>query len=163
MAPSRKVVSTAESSEDHSLQEKIAKMMVMVETSTQQVIAINRVLEEARAEFTVKIAELQQENQYLKEAQKKMQYDPCNPEIKENEIDDEVMEPSKQKTSVARLVDSSHNVDGAARSKHCTPRSNEVKKKDLEDWKAQILAEMMKKIRGYGRFSNPQDLAMMAT
>ena len=27
----------------------------------------------------------------------------------------------------------------------------------------QILAEMTKKIRGYGRFSNPQDFAMMAT
>ena len=59
MAPSRKVVSTAESSEDHSLQEQIAKMMAMVETSAQQVIAANGALEEARAEFTAKIAELQ--------------------------------------------------------------------------------------------------------
>ena len=42
-------------------------------------------------------------------------------------------------------------------------QSNEVKKEDLEDWKAQILAEMTKKMRGYGRFTNPQDLAMMAT
>ena len=56
-------------------------MMAMVETSAQQVLAANKALEEARAEFTVKITELQQENQYLKEAQKKMQYDPCNPEI----------------------------------------------------------------------------------
>ena len=59
MSPSRKVVSTAESSEDHSLQEQIAKMMAMVETSAQQVLAANRALEEARAEFTTKIAELQ--------------------------------------------------------------------------------------------------------
>ena len=59
MAPSRKVISTAESSEDHFLQEQIAKMMAMVETSAQQVIAVNKALEEARAEFTVKIVELQ--------------------------------------------------------------------------------------------------------
>ena len=38
-----------------------------------------------------------------------------------------------------------------------------MKKKDLEDWKAQILAEMTKKIGGYGRFNNPQDLDVMAT
>ena len=68
MAPSRKVVSTTESSEDHSLQEQLAKMMAMVEAFAQQVVAANRALEEARAEFTTKIAELQQENQYLKEA-----------------------------------------------------------------------------------------------
>ena len=59
MTPSRKVVFTAESSEDHSLQEQIAKMMAMVEASAQQVVAENRALEEARAEFTSKIAELQ--------------------------------------------------------------------------------------------------------
>ena len=35
MAPSRKVVSTTESSEDHSLQEQMAKMMAMMETSVQ--------------------------------------------------------------------------------------------------------------------------------
>ena len=72
IAPLRKVVSTAESSEDHSLQEQIAKMMAMVKTSAQQVLAANKVLEEARAEFTSKIAKLQQEHQYLKETQKKM-------------------------------------------------------------------------------------------
>ena len=44
MAPLRKVVSTAESSKDHFLQEQIAKMMAMVETSAQQVIAANRAL-----------------------------------------------------------------------------------------------------------------------
>ena len=39
-----------------------------------------------------------------------------------------------------------------------------MNKEDLEDWKAQILVEMTKKIGGrYGRFSNPQDLSMMAT
>ena len=92
-----------------------------------------------------------------------MQYDPCNPEIEENEMDDEVMEAPKQKTPMARPMENPHNMDGAARSEHCTLRSNEVKKEDLEDLKAQSLAEMMKKIRGYGRFSNPQDLAMMAT
>ena len=99
----------------------------------------------------------------MKEAQKKMKYDPSNPEIEENEMDDEVMEPLKQKTPVAIPVENPHQVDGAARSEHCTPRSNEVKKEDLEDWKVQILAEMTKKIGGYERFSNPQDLAMMAT
>ena len=163
MALSRKVVSTVESSEDHSLQEQIAKMMAMVEASAQQVIAANRALEEARAEFTTKIAELQQENQYLKEAQKKMEYDPCNSEIEENEMNDEVMEPPKQKTPVARPVENPNHVEGAARSEHCTLRSNEVKKEDMEDWKAQILAEVTKKIEGYRRFSNPQDLTMMAT
>ena len=76
--------------------------------------------------------------------------------------DDEVMEPPKQKTPVARPVENPHNVDGAVQSEHCTRRSNKVRKKDLEDWKVQILAEMTKKIGEYGRFSNPQDLAMMA-
>ena len=33
----------------------------------------------------------------------------------------------------------------------------------MEDWKVQILAKMTKKMGGYGRFTNPQDLAMMAT
>ena len=93
-----------------------------------------------------------------------MQYDPCNSEIEENEIYDEVMEPLKQKTQVARPVENPHNVDEAVWSEHYTLRSNEVKKEDLEDWKVQILAKMTKNIRGrYGRFSNPQDLAMMAT
>ena len=78
-------------------------------------------------------------------------------------MDDEVMESPKQKTPMARLVENPHHVDEAARLEHCTPKSNEVKKEDLEDWKVQILAKMTKKIRGYGRFSNPQDLAMMAT
>ena len=64
---------------------------------------------------------------------------------------------------MARPEKNAHHVDGAARSEHYTPRSNEVRKEDLEDWKAQILAKMTKKIGGYGRFSNPQDLAMMAT
>ena len=95
---------------------------------------MNRALEEARVEFTTKIAELQQENQHLKEAQKKMQYDPCNPEIEENKMDDdEVMEPPKQKTPVARLVENPHNVDKVAQSEHCTLKSNEVRKEDLED------------------------------
>ena len=93
----------------------MAKMMAMVEASAQQVVAANRALEEARAEFTTKIAELQQENQYLKEAQKKMQYDPCNPKIEENKMEDKVMETSKQKTPVARPVENPHNVDGVAR------------------------------------------------
>ena len=146
MAPSRKVVSTAESSEDHSLQEQIAKMMAMVEASSQQVLAANKALEEARAEFTLKIAELQQENQYLKEVQKKMQYDPCNPEIEENELDEEVMEPPKQKTPVAKPVENPHYVERVARSEDCTPESNEVRKEDSDYWKAQILAEMTKKI-----------------
>ena len=78
-------------------------------------------------------------------------------------MDDEVMEPLKQRTPVARPVKNPHNMDGVARSEHCTPKSNDVKKEDLKDWKAQILAEMTKKIRGYGRFSNPQDLTMIAT
>ena len=72
MTLSQKVVSAAESSEDHSLQEQIAKMMAMVEASSQPVLVANKALEEARAEFTLKITELQRENQYLKEVQKKM-------------------------------------------------------------------------------------------
>ena len=72
MAPSRKIVSTTENSEDHSVQEQMAKMLAMVETSAQQVLVANRPLEEARVKFAAKIAELQQENQYLKETQKKM-------------------------------------------------------------------------------------------
>ena len=92
-----------------------------------------------------------------------MQYDPCNPEIEENELDDEVMEHSKQKTLVARPVEDPHHVDGAARSEHYTPKSNEVRKENLEDQKTHILAEMMKKIGRYGRFSSPQDLVVLAT
>ena len=57
-----------------------------------------------------KIAKLQQENQYLKEAQKKMQYDPCNPEIEENEMEDEIIEPPKQKTPMVKPVENLHNV-----------------------------------------------------
>ena len=67
----------------------------------------------------------------------------------------EVMKPPKQKTLMARPVENPHNVDKATQSEHCTPKSNEVRKEDLEDWKVQILVEMTKKIRGYGRFSNP--------
>ena len=43
------------------------------------------------------------------------------------------------------------------------PKSNEVKLEDLEDWKQQIMAEMTKKIGGYNRFTNPPDLAVIAT
>ena len=111
-------------------------MMAMVETSAQQVVAANRAFEETRAELTAEIAELQQENQYLKDAQRKMQYEPCNSEIEENEIDEEVLEQLKQKTQVARPVENPRHVEGVAQSEHCTPRNNEVKKEDLEDWKA---------------------------
>ena len=58
MAPAKNVVPTVESPEDHSLQEQIAKMMAMVETSAQQVAPANRVLEETRVELTAKIAKL---------------------------------------------------------------------------------------------------------
>ena len=64
---------------------------------------------------------------------------------------------------MAKPVENPHHVDGAARSEHCTPKSNEVRKEDLEDGKAQILAEMTKKIGGYERFSSPQDLTVMST
>ena len=84
-----------------------------------------------------------------------MQYDPCNPELEENEIDEEVLEQSKQKTPVARPMENPHHMEGAACSEHHTPRSNEVKKEDLEDWKVHILAEMTIKIGGYSRFTNP--------
>ena len=60
-------------------------MLAKVEISAKQVLAANRALDEARAEFATKILELQQESQYLKETQKKMQYNPCNLEIEENE------------------------------------------------------------------------------
>ena len=43
--------------------------------------------------MTVRINGLQRENQFLKETQRKMQYDPCNPEIEENEVDEEVHRP----------------------------------------------------------------------
>ena len=69
----------------------------------------------------------------MEESQKKMQYDLCNLEIEESEMDDEVMEPPKQKTPVVRPVENPHNVDGPAQSEHCTPKSNEVRKEDLED------------------------------
>ena len=78
-------------------------------------------------------------------------------------MDDEVMEPPKHKTPVSRPVEDPHHVDGAVRSGHYTPKTSEVKKEDLEDWKAQIMAEMTKKIGGYERFSSPQDLAVMST
>ena len=60
-----------------------------------------------------------------------MQYDPCNPEIKENEVDEEVLAQPKQKTPAARPMENSRHVEGVARSEHCTPKSNEVKKEDL--------------------------------
>ena len=138
-------------------------MMAMVEASAQQAVAASRALEETRAELTAKILELQQENQFLKETQKRMQYDPCNPEFEENEIDDEVLEQSNQKTPVAKPVENPCHVERATRSEHCTPRNNEVKKEDQEHWKAQILAEMTKKMGEYGRFNNPPDLVVMAT
>ena len=163
MTPAKKVVSTVESLEGHSLQEQIAKMKTMVETSARQAATVNRALEETRAKLTAKIAELQQENKYMKDAQRKMQYDPYNPKIEENEIDEEVLEQTKQKTLMARPMENPHYVEGVTQSEHCTLRSNEVKNEDLEDWKAQILAEMTKKIKGYGRFNNPQDLVVMAT
>ena len=163
MALAKKVVSAVESSEDNTVQEQIAKMMAMVEASVQQTVAANRALEETQVELTAKITKLQQENQYLRDSQRKMQYDPCNPEIEENGIDEEVLEQPKQKTPVARPVENPRHVEGVSRSEHYTLKTNEVKMEDLEDWKAQILAEMTKKIRGYGRFNNPQDLAVMAT
>ena len=92
-----------------------------------------------------------------------MQYDPCKPEIKENEIDEEVLEQLKQKTLVARPMENPHNMERVAHSEHRTLKSNEVNKEDLDDWKAQILEKMTKKMGGYSRFTNPQDLAMMAT
>ena len=53
--------------------------MAMVEISEQQAAAMSKALEETRVELTTKIIELHRENQYLKDAQRKMQYDPyCN-------------------------------------------------------------------------------------
>ena len=54
-------------------------------------------------------------------------------------------------------------MEGVAYSEHRTPKSNEVKLEDLEDWTQQIMVEMTKKIGGYNRFTNPLDLAVMAT
>ena len=70
-------------------------MMAMVEAFAQQAVATSRALEETWVELTAKITELQWENQFLKEAQRKMQYNPCNIEIEENEIDEEVLEQPK--------------------------------------------------------------------
>ena len=106
-------------------------MMAMVEASA----ATSRALEKTRAELTAKISELQRENQFLKETHKRIQYDPYNPEIEENEIDNEVLEQPKQKTLMEKLVENPCHMEEAARSKHCTPRNNEVKREDLEDWK----------------------------
>ena len=108
-------------------------MRAMVEASAQQAATTSRALEETQAKLTAKISELQQKNQFLKEAQKRMQYDPCYLEIEENGIDEEVLEQPKQKTPVARPVENPCHVEGVARSEHCIPRSNEVKKEDLED------------------------------
>ena len=68
-------------------------MIAMMEASAQQAVAANPTLEEIKeiqVELNAKIIELQQENQFLRETQKKMQYDPCNPEIEENEMFGEV-------------------------------------------------------------------------
>ena len=70
MAPAKKVVSTVEKSEDHSIQVQIVKMMTMVEALAQQATATSRALEETWAELTAKITKLQRENQFLKEAQR---------------------------------------------------------------------------------------------
>ena len=68
MAPAKKVVSTVEISEDNNVQEQITKMMVILEASMQQAAAASRALAETRVKLTVKITELQRENQYLKDA-----------------------------------------------------------------------------------------------
>ena len=78
-------------------------------------------------------------------------------------MDEEVLEQLKQKTPVVRLVENPRHVEEVARLEHYTLRNDEVKKEDLDGWKAQILAEMTKKIRGYGRVNNSQDLAVMVT
>ena len=96
-----------------------------------------------------------------------MQYDSCNPKIKKNEVDEEVhtleVERPKHKTTMVRPTEIPYLVEGVACSEHCTLKSNKVKLEDLEDWKQQIMAEMTKKIGGYNRFTNPLDLAVMAT
>ena len=96
-----------------------------------------------------------------------MQYDPCYPEIEEKEMYDEVRRPemdqSRQKTPMAKPMEIPLLVDGEAgmaRFEHRTPKSNEVKLEDIEDWKQQIMVEMPKKIGGY---RNPLDLTVMAT
>ena len=59
MTPAKKVVSIVKSSEDHSIQEQIAKMMVMVKASAQQAAVASRAVQETRAKLTAKITELQ--------------------------------------------------------------------------------------------------------
>ena len=71
-------------------------MMAMMEASAQQAAAASRALEETWAELTMKITELQWENQFLKEEKRKIQYDPCNSEIEENEMDKEVCRPEME-------------------------------------------------------------------
>ena len=77
-------------------------------------------MKKAQAELTTRITELQQENQFLRETKKKMQYDPCNPKIEENEIYEEVYRPKakqpRQKTPIARPMKIPHLVEGVARS-----------------------------------------------
>ena len=96
MAPAKKVISTVESSENHSMQEQMVKMMSMIEALAQQAAATNWALEEIKetqVELIAKIIELQRENQFLKETQKKMQFDHCNSEIEENEMYREIHRP----------------------------------------------------------------------
>ena len=59
MTPTKKVVPIVKSSEDHSIQEQIAKIMVMVKASAQQAAVASRAVQETRAKLTAKITELQ--------------------------------------------------------------------------------------------------------
>ena len=57
--------------------------------------------------------------------------------LRKNEMYEEVcrleIEQPKQKSPVARPIETPHLVKGVARSEHHTPRNNEVKREDLED------------------------------
>ena len=43
-----------------------------------------------------------------------MQYGPCNPEVEENDMDEEVLEQPKQKTPVAKPVENPRHVEEVA-------------------------------------------------
>ena len=92
---------------------------------------------ETCAELNVKIANLQWENQILKEARRGIHNDPCNQEMEENEVEEEVnrreVEQPRQRTPMVRLVEIPRLVKEATWSENHSIRNNELKTEDLED------------------------------
>ena len=74
--------------------------MALVEVSTQQAMATNKTLKEAKAKLNTKIVALQQENQVLREAQN----DPVNPEMEENDLNDDATHLEVEQPKLKTLV-----------------------------------------------------------